>query len=79
MKKEYTFKYSKIEKRHKIADIDHKIIREVLKQELEENRIEITTLTDIPTKTGLGSSGSFSTALIKAMNYYKKKKLIKEN
>ena len=70
-------KYSKIEKRHKISDIDHKIIKEVLKQELEENRIEITTLTDIPTKTGLGSSGSFSTALIKAINHYKKKRINK--
>ena len=71
-------KYSKIEKKKKITDIDHKIIKEVLKKELKENRIEITTLTDIPAKTGLGSSGSFSTALIKAMYSYNQKTLDKK-
>ena len=42
-----------------------------------EERIEITTLTDIPTKTGLGSSGSFSTALIKAIYVYNNKSISK--
>ena len=70
-------KYSKIEKKNKIIDIDHKIIREVLKKELKGNRIEITTLTDIPAKTGLGSSGSFSTALIKAVHIYNQKTINK--
>ncbi len=68
-------KYSRIEKINQINSINHKIIREVLKKELKENRIEITTLTDIPTKTGLGSSGSFSTALIKAIYLYNQKKI----
>jgi len=44
-----------------------------LKQELIENKIEITTLTDIPSKTGLGSSGSFSTAMIKAIYSFNQK------
>ena len=70
-------KYSKIEKKNKIIDIDHKIIKEVLKKELKGNRIEITTLTDIPAKTGLGSSGSFSTALIKAVHTYNQKTINK--
>ncbi len=70
-------KYSKIEKKNKIIDIDHKIIKEVLKKELKRNRIEITTLTDIPAKTGLGSSGSFSTALIKAVYAYNQKNINK--
>ena len=70
-------KYSKIEKVKSINEISHKIIKEVLKQELIENRIEITTLTDIPTKTGLGSSGSFSTALIKGVYVYNDKSINK--
>ena len=65
--------YSKIERINEIEKIDHKIIKEVLKQELIENKIEISTLTDIPAKTGLGSSGSFSTALIKAMYSFNQK------
>jgi D-glycero-alpha-D-manno-heptose-7-phosphate kinase len=66
-------KYSRIEKKKSISEIDHKIIKEVLKKELRENRIEITTLTDIPAKTGLGSSGSFSTALIRAIYSFNQK------
>lgn len=66
-------KYSKIEKTNKVETIKHKIIKEVLKQELIENKIEITTLTDIPSKTGLGSSGSFSTAMIKAIYSFNQK------
>ena len=69
-------KYSRIEKLNKIDSINHKIIKEVLKKK-RENRIEITTLTDIPAKTGLGSSGSFSTALIKAIYLYNQKKINK--
>ena len=72
-------KYSKIEKKNKIKDINHKIIKEVLKKELKENRIEITTLTDIPAKTGLGSSGSFATALIRAIYSFNQKIIDKRN
>ncbi len=66
-------KYSKIEKKRDIYEIEHKIIREVLKKDLKENKIEITTLTDIPARTGLGSSGSFTTALIKALYSFNQK------
>ena len=70
-------KYSQIEKTNNINKIKHNIIREVLKSEISKNKIEITTLTDIPAKTGLGSSGSFSTALIKAINLFNQKKISK--
>ena len=43
------------------------MIREaLLMQNLRTPQIEITTLADIPAGTGLGSSGSFTTALLKA-------------
>ena len=73
MKKVYILKYSQIEKTNNIKNIKHKIIREVLKNEIKKNKIEITTLTDIPAKTGLGSSGSFSIALIKAIYSFNRK------
>ena len=66
-------KYSKIEKTNKVKNIKHNIIREVLNKELKNDRIEITTLADIPAKTGLGSSGSFATALTKAIYSYNQK------
>ena len=69
-------KYSKIEKVKKVLEINHPIIRETLKlQKIKIPQIEITTLTDIPAGTGLGSSGSFTTALIKSL-YAHNKKLI---
>lgn len=64
-------KYSKIEKCNNINHIRHKIIREALRiKKISSNQIEITTLTDIPAGTGLGSSGSFTTCLIKALYEY---------
>jgi D-glycero-alpha-D-manno-heptose-7-phosphate kinase len=69
-------KYSSIEKTKDVNNIKHPIIREVLKSEkLSKKSLELTTLADIPSGTGLGSSGSFATALIKAL-YYQEKKII---
>jgi len=69
-------KYSSIEKITNVNHIKHPIIREVLKYEkLSKKPLELTTLADIPSGTGLGSSGSFTTALIKAL-YYQEKKII---
>ncbi len=69
-------KYSKIEKVKKVSEIFHPIIKEVLKeQNFKKPQIEITTLTDIPAGTGLGSSGSFTTALIKALYFYKNRQI----
>jgi D-glycero-alpha-D-manno-heptose-7-phosphate kinase len=61
-------KYSEIEKVTRVEDVKHPIIREVLRHlKLKTPQIEITTLADIPSGTGLGSSGSFTTALIKTL------------
>ena len=73
-------KYSKIEKVKKVSEVLHPIIREVLKeQNFKIPQIEITTLTDTPSGTGLGSSGSFTTALIKGLYSYQNKKIGAEN
>lgn len=62
-------KYSKIEHVNTIDEVQHPIIRESLKQfDLGPPQIEITTLADIPAGTGLGSSGSFTTALLRALH-----------
>jgi D-glycero-alpha-D-manno-heptose-7-phosphate kinase len=61
-------KYSALEHVEQVADVRHPIMREVLRlQDLSTPQIEITTLADIPAGTGLGSSGSFTTALLKAL------------
>ena len=61
-------KYSQLERAEKISEVKHPIVREALAiAGLKTPQIEITTLADIPSGTGLGSSGSFTTALLKAL------------
>lgn len=67
-------KYSALEHVEKVADVRHPIIREALSlQDLGDPQIEITTLADIPAGTGLGSSGSFTTALLKVLFAHQRK------
>lgn len=69
-------KYSSIENVKLADEIQHPIIREAIKmQELKTPQIEITTLADIPAGTGLGSSGSFTTALLKALYAHRRRML----
>jgi D-glycero-alpha-D-manno-heptose-7-phosphate kinase len=61
-------KYSSLERVLSVDEIRHPIIREcLLETELTEPQLEITSVADIPAGTGLGSSGSFTTALLKAI------------
>ena len=72
-------KYSKIESVKSIVDVSHPIIREALTiLNFKSPQIEITTLADIPAGTGLGSSGSFTTALLKALYTHRKRHLHQE-
>jgi D-glycero-alpha-D-manno-heptose-7-phosphate kinase len=67
-------KYSSIEKVSKIIEINHPIIREALKSlNLKTPQIDITSVADITSGTGLGSSGSFTTALLKAIYLHYRK------
>lgn len=72
-------KYSQLEHVEKIADVRHPIIREALLMlGFRTPQVEITTLADIPAGTGLGSSGSFTTALLKALYTHRKRHLHQE-
>lgn len=63
-------KYSSLERVAAPEDVRHPIIREALLEYCKEPQIEITALADIPAGTGLGSSSSFTTALVKALCTY---------
>jgi D-glycero-alpha-D-manno-heptose-7-phosphate kinase len=70
-------KYSKLEHVQRIADIEHPIVREAFAMMgISELQHEITTLADIPAGTGLGSSGSFTTALLKALYSFERRLLL---
>src|SRR5262245_36080548 len=69
----FLLKYSSMEEAESIDEIRHPIIREALRLlDIRARNLEITSMADIPAGTGLGSSGSFSTALLKALHTYKK-------
>jgi D-glycero-alpha-D-manno-heptose-7-phosphate kinase len=69
-------KYSSIENCEQIDNIKHPIVREVLRTfELSTPQIELGSMADIPSGTGLGSSGSFTTSLIKALCVHYRKNL----
>ena len=64
-------KYSSYECVRDVDEIRHPIFREALKQVgVDPLGLEIASLADIPAGTGLGSSGSFTTALLKALHQY---------
>lgn len=68
-------KYSKLEEVNTANEINHPLIRECLRLTDCLSYIEITSMADVPAGTGLGSSGSFITALLKALYAYKKEHL----
>ncbi|MFH1903650.1 MAG: galactokinase [Candidatus Omnitrophota bacterium] len=68
----YIIKYSRTERVGQIDKVKHPIIRESLKLvDMGDDWLEITSMADIPAGTGLGSSGSFTTALLKTLHAYK--------
>ena len=70
---ELIIKYSKLERVTSLTEIEHPIIRESLQHvNIPGSHLEITSMADIPAGTGLGSSGSFTTALLKALHTLKK-------
>ena len=70
---ELIVKYSRLERVTKASELEHPIIREAFALlQMEGCSMELTSMADIPAGTGLGSSGSFTTALLKALHSYNK-------
>ena len=63
----YRINWSQVEFKDRIEDIEHPIVREALKIFKIDFPVEITTFTDIPGQTGLGSSSSFAVGLVHAL------------
>lgn len=62
-------KYSKTEVVEAIEDIKHPIFREVLKM-FNVHGVDLSSIADIPSGTGLGSSSSFTVGLLNAVRAY---------
>jgi D-glycero-alpha-D-manno-heptose-7-phosphate kinase len=67
--REFLIKYSATEVVQTVDEIKHPIIREALRLvPVKAPHLEIVSLSDIPAGTGLGSSGSFTVALLRALH-----------
>jgi D-glycero-alpha-D-manno-heptose-7-phosphate kinase len=65
--------YSRTEIVENLNDIQHSIIREVMRLlEIECKNLEIVSMADIPSNSGLGTSSSFTVALIHSLQTYKR-------
>ncbi len=71
---ELLIKYSKMELVQAVDEVAHPIVREALRlvDVGPQPYLEIVSMSDIPAGTGLGSSGSFTVALLRALHAWKK-------
>jgi D-glycero-alpha-D-manno-heptose-7-phosphate kinase len=69
---DYFLKYSALERVSDVESIDHPIVREALLLHRIGPSIELVSLADIPSGTGLGSSGTFTVGLLRAIYAYKR-------
>lgn len=76
---ELIVKYSKMERVRMVGEVQHPIIREALTLTgVDAPYLELASMADIPAGTGLGSSGSFTTALLKALHAHRRTLVHKE-
>ena len=66
----YLLKYAKTEHVQTIDEVEHGLLREVLRLLGIEAAIEIVSIADVPAGTGLGSSGSFTVGLLHALHAF---------
>jgi D-glycero-alpha-D-manno-heptose-7-phosphate kinase len=78
--REIIVKYSKMEVVNAVDQVLHPIVREALRLTgaALDPHLEITSMSDIPAGTGLGSSGSFGTALLRALHFFRKDSITRE-
>jgi D-glycero-alpha-D-manno-heptose-7-phosphate kinase len=77
---ELIVKYSRLERVSAAHELEHPLIREAFALVgLDGCHLEITSLADIPAGTGLGSSGSFVTALLMALHRHQGTMLSRED
>lgn len=72
MKNDISLKYSQTENVHDYTEINHEIFKECFRR-FNINGVEIASMADIPSGTGLGSSSTFTVALLKLLYTYQNK------
>jgi D-glycero-alpha-D-manno-heptose-7-phosphate kinase len=67
--------YSKTEIVPSVDQIEHPIFRETMKMVGVTRQVELHSMADVPANSGLGSSSTFTVALINALHAYKREAL----
>ncbi len=73
--KDFWLSYSKIENLKDKKKIKHSIIKKVLLKNPKLQNLEIHTISEVPSNSGLGSSGSLSVGLMQALNFLSNRKI----
>jgi len=77
---EFIIKYSKTEHVQSAGEIKHPIVREALNLvPVSTPHLEVVSMSDIPAGTGLGSSSSFTVALLRALHTHNKEFVSRQN
>jgi D-glycero-alpha-D-manno-heptose-7-phosphate kinase len=63
----YRITYSKLELCNDVEEINHPVVREVIKYLGITEGLEINIISDLPARTGIGSSSSFTVGLLHAL------------
>jgi D-glycero-alpha-D-manno-heptose-7-phosphate kinase len=69
---DYFLKYSALERVNIVSEIEHPILREALTRHDPGPAVEIMSMADMPSGTGLGSSGSFTVGLLRALYAFRR-------
>lgn len=68
----YRLSYSKTEIRERVSEIEHPIFRAALEASgMTDGGLELISMADVPAGTGLGSSSSFTVALLHALGRFR--------
>lgn len=70
--------YSRVENVEKLGEIKHELIRECMRKLKINNGIEIHSIAEVTSGTGLGSSSSFSVGLLNALHVYSRKHISRQ-
>jgi D-glycero-alpha-D-manno-heptose-7-phosphate kinase len=65
-------KYSELERVSRLDEINHPLLRESLRLTGIVRQIEVSCMADVPAGIGLGSSGSFTVGVLKALHAYRR-------
>ena len=68
-------KYSRTERADNPSSIEHPLLRESLLHTRAAGGLEISAMADIPGRTGMGSSGAFTVALLAALHAHKREQV----